>query len=209
MFQKVSIALATLLFLIPLTAYSFSSAAAEAAEKGKEDVCPVVVRRESAIEFLAEDPLIPFEVHALARAYAIADFISAEYGGLFVVNYAEVPDHRGTFGIHYSMSVVKRFDLLGRSDKRCAPQAIGHIFRLTTLYVLQSLEAKKITHMGVQLVDPHIWFQNGGHRRGMAALFIADKERLFALLQKSIPAEEWVKSIPGYDEVLYRLDRFQ
>ena len=210
MFQKAKLAqVFFVLFIVIASGCStYTSSPINASEKGKKNTCPVIKQDETVL-FLKEDPAVPFEKRALTRAYAIADFINAKYSKLFAVNYVEVPNHGRTYGVHYSMSVIKRFDLLDSFTFPCAFKVVGHIFRLTTLHVLKSEEAQKITHVGVQLVDPHIWFRTGGHPRGIARLFISSKEKLLTLLLTNIPAYKWVKSAQGYTEYLIIQRRFQ
>ncbi|MEX2145356.1 MAG: hypothetical protein WD712_03250 [Candidatus Spechtbacterales bacterium] len=113
-------------------------------------------------------------------AREIADYITLKSEGLLAVPYTEIPDHgNGTFGVHYNAFITKTASEMTGADEARVRELIGEIFGLTTLHILKD-SGPSLTHMGVQVIDPDIWWW-GGHERGSSRIYIASKNDLLRI----------------------------
>lgn len=136
------------------------------------------------------------------KADQIASFVTVEAQGLLAVTYAEIPPHapregKKNFGVHYNVFVIKHDDLLVRADIERLEELVGMILQLTTGHIVE--DDPLISHIGVQVFAPNMWFY-GGHVRGWLKMYIATREALLTL-DSDAPPREWF--FIAQEEVLF------
>lgn len=119
---------------------------------------------------------------AIDKARAIGELVTQESNGLVHVSYVVIPSHgisqntgHEHFGVHYSMQILRRSDLVTGQELNRAKELAGRIFQLTTKHIIA--DNHDVTHMGVQIVDPDAWFWDGTD----AHLYIATRDVLTSL----------------------------
>jgi len=134
----------------------------------------------------------PANGNSTDTARAIAYFITQKSDGLLAVPYVEIPDHGGgIFGVHYNVVITKNAETMNEADRKAVRELAGEIFKLTTKYIIDPAPTS-LTHMGVQIIDPDIWWW-GGHERGSARIFIAARDAL-SKVPDSASGTQWLEA---------------